>query len=109
MALAAIKNQDTAQAFIKVGNQRPIQTTIDPVDSVPWSPLLSPKWLQQFTARVIAAHPNGYTDARQARLAYQQRQIKVFGAPLRFDERPVGRLLEGEVEAEPASEDPFAD
>lgn len=87
--LGAIKNQGTGEAYIKISNNPPIKTKIDFVSPVFYSPILSPKRLETFKQAVFQKNSQYYTPLTEVRQEYQQRQIDVFGEPLKYDERPL--------------------
>lgn len=85
MAMAAIKNQDTGQAFVKIGNNAPIRTVIDFVKGVAYA---RPYKIKEFKERVFAAN-DFYSTPAEVRQAYEARHRRVFGEnrdPLNFDE-----------------------
>ncbi|MBO1319536.1 type IV secretory system conjugative DNA transfer family protein [Acanthopleuribacter pedis] len=92
MELAAMKNQETGQAFIKIGKQAPVQTQIEFVRPVVFSERTSPRRLAAFQEKLSTANADYYTPVTEVRQEYEQRQTEFFGEPLRFDEKPL--LLE---------------
>lgn len=80
-----LKNQDTAQAFVKIGAGAPVACQIDRVDSVYYHEKTATKKLQRFRDRMIAAHPEYFLGFEEARQECVQRQIEFFGEPIRFD------------------------
>lgn len=110
METACMKNQDTGVAFIKVGSAAPIQTKIEHVQAVRYSPRFSPKRIDAFRQRVFRNHPECYLPVRQAIEIQQTRQIAVFGEPVRFDEKPAIEVKVSSSDQEPDDdlESPFA-
>lgn len=86
MKQGEIKNQDVAQAFVKVGPAAPVACQVDFVDSVSFHPKLGPKKLEKFRARMIAAHPEYFQTVDDARKECRDRQIRVFDEPINFDD-----------------------
>jgi len=91
MEMAAMKNQATGEAFIKVSANPPVKTKIDYVKPTYYSPRLSPKRIDAFREKVFLANQDCYTPVLEARREYEERQRRVFGEPLRFDEKPLIR------------------
>ncbi len=86
MAMAAIKNQGVAEAYIKIGNAAPKRTRIETVRSIAYSPRFSPQRIARFEEQVFLQHASAYISAEQAQQLSQARQVAWFGEPLRFDE-----------------------
>lgn len=109
MEMAAIKNQGVAQAYIKIANQPPIKTTIDRVQETFYSPILSPKRIDAFRTKVFEKNERYYTPLAEVKQEYQQRQIEVFGEPLRFDEKPLvrGQVIDVKIEGAEDDGSPF--
>lgn len=110
MATAAIKNQDRAQAFIRIGSEPPVRTDIDYVTPTPYHPRRSPPRDAAFRQAVFRANPDFYAPADEARKLSEERQRRIFGEPIRFDERlslSRGALIDGEMAGEQSPEDPF--
>jgi hypothetical protein len=89
MKQGELKNQDTAHAMVKLGAGAPVACKVDFVDSIPYDPKSTPRKLERFRARMIAAHPEYYQSVDDARRECFDRQMQFFGEPIRFDERPV--------------------
>jgi len=100
MAMGELKNQETAEAFIKIGSDRPVQCQIKYVKPVYYSKVLSPKKIKKFKEEVVKAHPQYYLTTEQAKLSYQKRQTLIFGEPLKFDEAMVISKQEDIIYAE---------
>ena len=98
MQTAAIKNQDTGEAFLKIGSNAPIRVKVEHVKSAPYSPRLTPKRIDAFRAKVFEKNSRYYTPVLEARQEYEDRQRRIFGEPLRFDENPL--LSEGVIDIE---------
>ncbi len=98
MAMADLKNQETGEAFIKIGNDSPIQAKIDYVSPVKYNRRTSPKRVDAFREKVFQENGEYYTPALEARHEYEDRQRRIFGEPLRFDEKPLvtGHVVESE-------------
>lgn len=101
MEMAALKNQGVAQAFIKVGSNAPVRTQIDFVETIPFVPGLSPKKIDQFNQRSFEKHPEYCTPIADARSISEQRQIEMFGEPLRFDDEPAAAAAVTDSSPEP--------
>lgn len=85
MAQGELKNQETAQAFVKIGAGAPVSCQIDRVDDVYYHEKTATKKLERFRQRMIAAHPEYYLPIDDARNECTQRQIDFFGEPIKFD------------------------
>ncbi len=103
MAAAAIKNQDTGEAFVKIGGNEPVRVKVEHVKDAPYSPRLTPRRIDAFRRRVFEKNSRYYTPVQEARREYEERQRVIFGEPLRFDERPL--LTEGVVDIEAQGSD----
>ncbi|MGB1234675.1 MAG: helicase HerA domain-containing protein [Planktomarina sp.] len=93
MKQGELKNQGVAQAFVKIGPGAPIACDVDTVDSVHYHPKISPKKLEKFRTRMIAAHPEYFQTIEDARHECHERQRVLFGEPLQFDgeaPQPIG-------------------
>ncbi len=88
MTVAALKNQPVGHAFVKTKGTRPVATRVRYVPPVRFHPTLTPKRLAAFRARVIAAHPQYYLPADEARRRQYERQMAVFGVSLLTEEPP---------------------
>lgn len=88
MKQGELKNQDTAQAFVKIGAAAPVACQIDRVESIYFHPKTSPMKLERFRARMIAAHPEYFIPRSEAREECRKRQIRLLGEEIRFDARP---------------------
>lgn len=89
MKQGELKNQDTAHAVVKLGAGAPVACKVDFVDSITFDPKSTPRKLERFRARMIAAHPEYYQSVDDARRECFNRQVQFFGEPIRFDERPM--------------------
>lgn len=98
MEMAAIKNQDTGEAFIRIGSSAPVRVKIEYVKAAPYSRYLTPKQIDAFRQKVFEKNSRYYTPLLEVRLEYEERQRRIFGEPLRFDERPM--LSEGAIDIE---------
>lgn len=87
MKQGELKNQDTAQAFVKIGAGAPVSCQIDRVESVYFHPKSTPMKLERFRAKMIAAHPEYYITRDEAREECRERQIRLLGEEIRFDAR----------------------
>jgi hypothetical protein len=87
MKQGELKNQDTAQAFVKIGAGAPVSCQIDRVESVYFHPKSTPMKLERFRAKMIAAHPEYYITRDEARDECRERQIRLLGEEIRFDAR----------------------
>lgn len=85
MKQGELKNQETAQAFVKIGAAEPVACQIDDVRDVYYSERTSEKKLERFRQRMIAAHPEYFSSFDEAREECTQRQVEFFGEPIRFD------------------------
>ncbi len=86
METAMIKNQGVAEAFIKVGSEKPRKIKVTDLKDVAYNPRNSPTRISRFRENIFSAHPQYYNLASDVRLEYEQRQIGVFGKPLQFEE-----------------------
>jgi hypothetical protein len=98
MEMAAMKNQATGEAFIRVGSNAPVRVKVEHVKAAPYSRHLTPKRIDAFRQKVFEKNSRYYTPLGQVRLEYEERQRRIFGCPLRFDERPL--LSEGAIDIE---------
>ena len=98
METAAMKNQATGEAFIRIGSNAPVRVKVEYVKSAPYSRYLTPKRIDAFRQKVFEKNNRYYTPLVEVRIEYEERQRRIFGEPLRFDERPV--LSEGAIEIE---------
>lgn len=89
MKQGELKNQDTAHAVVKLGAGAPVACKVDFVDTITFDPKSTPRKLERFRARMIAAHPEYYQSVDDARRECFNRQVQFFGEPIRFDERPM--------------------
>ncbi len=89
MKAAAIKNQEVAEMFIKIGNKPPMQVQVKFVQPVHYHPKLSPKKIDAFRHRCFAAHPHIYMPVDRLVKERNQRQIKTFGSILHLDSATV--------------------
>ena len=87
MKQGELKNQDTAQAFVKIGAGAPISCQIDRVESVYFHPKSTPMKLERFRAKMIAAHPEYYITRSDAREECRERQVRLLGEEIQFDAR----------------------
>ena len=112
MEMAAMKNQATGEAFIKVAANPPVKTKVDYVKPTFYSPRFSPKRIDAFRKKVFLTNQDCYTPVLEARREYEERQRRVFGEPLRFDEKPLlkhdSEVIDIEAE-ENAVQDPFGE
>jgi len=98
MEMAAMKNQATGEAFIRVGSNAPVRVKVEHVKAAPYSRHLTPKRIDAFRQKVFEKNSRYYTPLLEVRLEYEERQRRIFGEPLRFDERPL--LSEGAIDIE---------
>lgn len=84
MGMADIKNQDTGQAFIKVGSSAPIRTQIDFVKSTYFSSVNSLKRINEFREKVFLKNESYYTPLPDVQMEFVRRQVKFFGEPLNY-------------------------
>lgn len=98
MEMAAMKNQATGEAFIRIGSSAPVRVQIEHVQSAPYSRHLTPKRIDAFRQKVFEKNSRYYTPLLEVRLEYEERQRRIFGEPLRFDEQPL--LSEGAIDIE---------
>lgn len=92
LALAAMKVQDTAHAFVKIGNDRVYAVRIDEVKSTPYDKRRTPLRIAQFRQRVIDKNADLYTPVGEIQREIEERQRQVFGSPIRFGARLVAEL-----------------
>lgn len=87
MKQGELKNQETAQAFVKIGAGAPLACQVDRVEAVYFHPKSTPMKLERFRAKMIAAHPEYYITRSQAREECRERQLRLLGEEIRFDVR----------------------
>lgn len=87
MKQGELKNQETAQAFVKIGAGAPLACQVDRVEAVYFHPKSTPMKLERFRAKMIAAHPEYYVTRSQAREECRERQLRLLGEEIRFDVR----------------------
>jgi len=85
MEAAAIKNQDVAEMFLKIGSKPPQQVKVKYVQPVHYHPKISPRKIDKFRHKCFAAHPHIYTPVDQLVQNRNERQIKAFGEVLKLD------------------------
>jgi len=100
MKQGELKNQETAQAFVKVGAGAPVACQVDRVESVYYHDKTAAKKLQRFRDRMIAAHPEYFLTLEDARRECVQRQVDFFGEPIRFDGETTSYTKQDSSEAE---------
>jgi hypothetical protein len=110
MEMAVMKNQATGEAFIRIGSNAPVRVQIEHVKAAPYSRHLTPKKIDAFRQKVFEKNSRYYTPLLEVRLEHEERQRRIFGEPLRYDERPL--LSEGAIDIEVShieedTQDPF--
>lgn len=110
MEMAVMKNQATGEAFIRIGSNAPVRVQIEHVKAAPYSRHLTPKKIDAFRQKVFEKNSRYYTPLLEVRLEHEERQRRIFGEPLRYDERPL--LAEGAIDIEVSrieedEQDPF--
>lgn len=85
MALVALKNQTTGQAFMKINNKPPVQVLINFVKGVS---CLRSERIKAFKEKVFVGNAWCYSTPSEARKAFMERQREIFKGlkPLSFDE-----------------------
>jgi len=98
MAQGQLKNLEIAEAFIKIGSDAPVHCKIDNVVSTSPDKYRTEARLESFRNKVIASHPQYYSQANEVRTEYQTRQRVRLGNTLNFETPDL--LLENQVESE---------
>lgn len=91
MKVGDMKNQGTAQAFIKVGVNEPIQCEIKQVHDVHYYKATSPRKIEEFHKKSIAGNSDCCISINTAKHTYQERQKSIFGEALLFDDMPINQ------------------
>ena len=86
METGKIKNQETANAYFKMGSQDPFQCEIKRVNNVHFHPIISPRKVKTFIEKSIEGNKDCCLPFTEAKKLYQKRQELVFGQPLLFDD-----------------------
>lgn len=76
---AEIKNQDIAEAVIKIENQEPVRCQIGYVQPIAYDSVYTPKRIDEFKKKVFLGHPQYYLPFHKAREQYIDRQKELFG------------------------------
>ena len=105
MEAAAIKNQDVAEMFLKLGSKPPQQVRVKHVKPVHYHPKISPRKIDTFRHACFAAHPKVYQPVDQLIEARNERQVKAFGEVLRLD----SGLIEHDEPQMPEANDDYPD
>lgn len=102
MSTSEIKNQDTGQAFIKIGAKPPIKTKIDYVRPTYYNARTSPKRIDDFRMKVFEHHAQFYTPLEQTRREFEARQQAALGDPLKQPQKQLpGQTIDVKPEPEP--------
>lgn len=83
--IAALKNQDVAEATFRFGTEKPVRVKVDAVSSPPSYPRTSPQREAAFRSRVYAASPDYYQTQAAALEEIRTRQTVRFSRPFDYD------------------------
>lgn len=86
METGNIKNQETANAYIKIGSKPPFQCEIKRLNEVHFHPTISAKKIRSFIEKSIEGNKDCCLAYSEAKMLYQKRQELIFGQPLVFDD-----------------------